>query len=654
MSDRTAPPPVAERLPSDSDSAHKPPSVAENDSMTAQRVDTPVGPQPPPDVADGADETLQNRPHDRRWTFRWPNSDRRESARSPKAHLFVTLCHWSMVFLLTCSMLSGMRMGWGFIESPLIGPTGFLSRIANAITPTGTMFGINLITFHIWSVFLMFAVTGVYLVYLFRSRASKRLQLTLKDLKNLTPAGIRVNGFWRYKQALWSANLLTYWLAFAILGVLLVTGFSLYRPDWELATVLGGHQAARYIHGLFAYLLIPYIVLHSVLQWCFGRFWTIFKAQFYRPHVMAGLVGVAVGVPVAWGLYAWDSMPMDTLTVKRIPSGVAVPVLDGKANDAAWNSAQAVIIHTTKGVNNPEEDVDVSVKAVYDGENVYFQYQWADPDVSYKRYPLIKTAEGWKMLQNAFEWADENEYYEDKLAMYITDVKNGACATTCHLGVGPDAEKGLKHGLHYTAGETGDVWHWKAIRTNPMGDLLGEPGYADDQHFHGADPIPAQITKRYTAGYYPDPNTGGGYKYNFDKIDPSKPISETFVRPLMLPPSDSIRPNSDPKTSDYGTQWWIHKSKGIKYSPELDTYPVGTLIPSMLIEPFQGDEADVRAKGDWQRGVWTLELKRVLDTKSKFDVAFSTERPVYISLGTFNRSQTRHSEHIKPVKVVLE
>jgi hypothetical protein len=259
------------------------------------------------------------------------------------------------------------------------------------------------------------------------------------------------------------------------------------------------------------------------------------------------------------------------------------------------------------------------------------------------------------VLQNAFEWADENEYYEDKLAMYITDVKNGACATTCHLGEGPDARKGLKHGLHYTEnGEVGDVWHWKAIRTNPMGDLLGEPGYADDQHFRPADPLPAQPKTRYTAGYYPDPNTGGGYKYNFEKIDPSKPLAETFVRPIMLPATETIRPNSDPKTSEYGAQWWIQKAKGIKYTPELDTYPVGSLIPNMLLEPFQGDEADVRAKGDWQKGMWTLEIRRVLDTKSKYDVAFSTERPVYISLGTFNRSQTRHSEHIKPVKVVLE
>jgi thiosulfate reductase cytochrome b subunit len=653
MSDRTAPPPGAELSPDVIDSAQNLTSSAEIDSNIVQRPEVPL---PPPVAVDEEDDALQDRPYDRRKTLRWPNTERREKARSPKAHLFVTLCHWSMVFLMTCSLLSGMRIGWGYIDSPLVGPHGWLSSMANAIAPIGTLLGIDLITFHVWSVFFMFAVTGVYLVYLFRSRASKRLQLTLKDLKNLTPRGIRVNGFFRYKQALWSANLLTYWLSFATFGVLLATGFALYRPDWELASLFGGHQTARYIHGLFAYLLIPYVVLHAVLQWCFGRFWTIFKAQIYRPHVMAGVVGVLVCVPVAVGLYYWDAFSVDTLTVKRIPVGTSAPVLDGKGTDAAWATAKSVVIHTTKGVNNPGDDVDVTVRAVHDGEHIYFQFQWADPDVSYKRYPLMKTAGGWKVLQNAFEWADENEYYEDKLAMYITDVKNGTCATTCHLGVGPDARKGLKHGVHYTAGEVGDVWHWKSVRTNPMGDLLGEPGWADDQHFRGPDPepLPGQGKGRYTAGYYPDPSTGGGYKYNFEKLDPSKPLKETYVRPVMLPPTDTTRPNIDPTTSDYGSQWWIQKAKGIKYSPELDTYPVGTLLPNIIIEPFQGDEADIRAKGDWQRGVWTLEMKRVLDTKSKFDVPFNFDRPVYISLGTFNRSQTRHSEHIRPVKVVLE
>ena len=76
---------------------------------------------------------------------------------------------------------------------------------------------------------------------------------------------------------------------------------------------------------------------------------------------------------------------------------------------------------------------------MHDGKHVYFQFRWKDPDASYKRFPLRKTVDGWEVLQTAFDAADENLYYEDKLSVYITDAANGNCANTCHLGVGPNA-----------------------------------------------------------------------------------------------------------------------------------------------------------------------------------------------------------------------
>jgi hypothetical protein len=314
-----------------------------------------------------------------------------------------------------------------------------------------------------------------------------------------------------------------------------------------------------------------------------------------------------------------------------------------------------VTVRTVKGVNNPGPHVDVTVKALHDGRQVYFQFQWADPDASYKRFPLLKTAQGWTVLQTAFEAADENAYYEDKLSMYITDVPNGSCATTCHMGVGPYSAKGEKHGLHYTRGEIGDVWHWKAVRSNPMAADRHEPGFLDDQHFRGPDPIPVDyLINRYTAGYHPDPGRGWGYQYNFLKVDPYKPLAQTTVTPMFLPPTNGLGPNPDPRTSDQGETWWIQRATAIPYTEAADTYPVGSLLPNMVLEPFKGDRADVRAKGAWKQGRWTLEARRALDSGSPYDVAFAPGKPVYITVATYNRTQTRHGEHIRPVRVVLE
>jgi hypothetical protein len=53
-------------------------------------------------------------------------------------------------------------------------------------------------------------------------------------------------------------------------------------------------------------------------------------------------------------------------------------------------------------------------------------------------------------------------------------------------------------------------------------------------------------------------------------------------------------------------------------------------------------------------GRWILEVRRVLDTKSQYDVPFIPGKPVFITVVPFNRTQTRHSEHIEPVRVLLQ
>jgi cytochrome b subunit of formate dehydrogenase len=584
----------------------------------------------------------------------YPGPERRRVPRTAKPHLFVTLCHWSMVLLLALNLLTGMRIGWGYLESPLGGNTGTWGAILGAIAPKGSFLGVNVITLHVTLAFLLLLVAGVYVIYLFRSHTRKRWQVTRKDLSNLY-TGLRTKNFWRSKPAMWCANVLVYWLSCLFIVVLVATGIALYRLDWGLSTLLGGYSEQRVVHALVAYLLLPYTLLHMLLEWGFGRFWTIFKAHLHAKHIQAGFFALAIVLPVIGGLYLGETLPT-TLPVKRLANPSQAPVLDGDPRDPIWNQVEAVTVRTVKGVNNPQDYVDIQVKAVYDGADIYFQLQWDDPDVSYKRFPLFKTEHGWKVLQTAFANADENVYYEDKLSMYITDVPNGSCAATCHLGVGPYSARNEKHGLHYTShGEIGDVWHWKSVRTNPMGELAGAPGYLDDQHFRPPEPVPADPSKdRYTGGYFPDPKSGGGYDYNFVKLDPGKALSATSVRPKMLPRTNTILPNPAPSTSEQGVTWWIHKSQGIPYTPEADTYPVGSLIPNILIEPFQGDRGDVRGQGAWQEGRWTVEVRRALNTRSQYDVAFVPGRPVYITIAAYNRTQTRHSEHIKPVRAVLQ
>lgn len=188
-----------------------------------------------------------------------------------------------------------------------------------------------------------------------------------------------------------------------------------------LRQLLGGYGLMRTLHGLAAYVFLPYIILHVTLQWWFGQFWSIFRIQWHRPHLKAGLIGLAVSLVVVGGVYGWNQR-LYTLTVPRITQASNTPLLDGKPHDAAWQHAQSVTVRTVKGINNPHDFVDVDIKALHDGERIYFRMQWDDPAVSSKRFPLLKTAEGWKVLQTAMKSSNEDVYYEDKLAVYITDI----------------------------------------------------------------------------------------------------------------------------------------------------------------------------------------------------------------------------------------
>lgn len=97
----------------------------------------------------------------------------------------------------------------------------------------------------------------------------------------------------------------------------------------------------------------------------------------------------------------------------------------------------------------------------------------------------------------------------------------------------------------------------------------------------------------------------------------------------------------------------MNKADTVPYSAELDTYPVGTVLPSVVLEaPFTGDRGDVAAVGTWKDGRWRLEARRKLDTHSAYDLPFETGLSVWVS--AFDHSQARHTRHTHPVRLVLD
>ncbi len=128
-----------------------------------------------------------------------------------------------------------------------------------------------------------------------------------------------------------------------------------------------------------------------------------------------------------------------------------------------------------------------------------------------------------------------------------------------------------------------DVWHWKAFRTNPQ-------GYATDKTHHYTLEKPARKAKSHTA-----------------KND----------RDIWI-----ARPE------DAGTSVEKKQPAPASFS--------GNRVPQYLLGKPSGSAADVRAKGKWSDGHWTLELSRRLNTRHDDDTPLDTTRSYKMAVAAFN------------------
>src|SRR5215475_5517840 len=207
---------------------------------------------------------------------------------------------------------------------------------------------------------------------------------------------------------------------------------------------------------------------------------------------------IAVGVVIGLTAGPLDAQTKNVLVAKKV---AAAPATDGTL-DAAWNGATPLTVKAIGGKNLPGGSSDISLRAVYTGDTIYFYMQYKDPTESVKRSPWVKQADGsWKQLKDpADKGGDNNTYYEDKMAMIWAinspSFEAKGCLAGCHTG------EGKPYGNKYLpAGEKADIWHWKSVRTGSIGQI-------DDQWLDGTT---YDKDKAPEAGRKSDPKTGGGY-----------------------------------------------------------------------------------------------------------------------------------------------
>lgn len=300
----------------------------------------------------------------------------------------------------------------------------------------------------------------------------------------------------------------------------------------------------------------------------------------------------------------------NVLVAKKVATG---PTLDGTAKDI-WNQATPFTFKVAGGRNLTGGSTEATLRALYTSDTVYFLLQYKDPTESVRRAPWQKQADGsWKKLTDpADKGGDDNVYYEDKFAI-LWNISSPAfeqrgCLSTCHPG------EGKPFGNKYTkdAGERLDMWHWKGVRTGPVGQI-------DDQW---VDNTRYDKDKAPEAGRKSDPKTSGGYADN-----------QT---------ADKTKPQFALKGNKPAPPYWIVDSE--KEAFDDSKYKAGDEVPGIIIAPFTGDRGDIAAKYSYKDGVRTVEFSRKLVTGSEFDVQFNDLKKEYaFGVAVFDNAQVRHA-----------
>lgn len=327
------------------------------------------------------------------------------------------------------------------------------------------------------------------------------------------------------------------------------------------------------------------------------------KTQALAAAAAVGCLSLTIGIVAQSQAQAPAGSAMSKVELVAVPASGKVN-LDGRIDE--WASAPEIKIALDGG--HITQAHELSVRAMYDAEHVYFLYRWNDPTESLHRKPWEKQADGsWKQLATVKN--DEQKWYEDKLAVFwainAPTFKDGGCAASCHVGVGKDRFGVMKA----PAGELFDVWHWKATRTNPVGQV--DDMYLDDTEYSEKTP---------EAGRKADPRTGGGYGDN---------VNQAKNGPGSGPADGKPAPH------------YLMKANATPFS---DVHKPGDRVAGIIIAAMEGDRGDVLVKGTHDGKGWTLEVQRKRMTPSKFDVQFDDLGKTYLfSPAIFDSVQVRHA-----------
>jgi hypothetical protein len=307
-------------------------------------------------------------------------------------------------------------------------------------------------------------------------------------------------------------------------------------------------------------------------------------------------IGFVLFLVLAFGVFFMLNSHEVTGAAKQSITAAKVKKAPAGLDDPVWQKAKAADVHFEGKEKFAGKKANVTTQAVYTDQEIYFLFSWKDADRSV-------TKGAWKF--DGQKWSHQ-EGNEDRISLLfeINRINNFAtkgCAVTCHVPEGATNAKNGKFGTT-SAAEKGDLWHWKAARSDPA-------GFADDTYL-------TKISEK-KGGRKSDAGKGG---------DTKNMTADKSMPKYMLGPGKKLVQNDILLVS---------------HAVEIKDYSVfkpGDTVTYRMPKMPEGSRADIKAQSRYANGSWTVMLYRKLDTGHDDDVAFNPRKKYNFALALFDNS----------------
>jgi hypothetical protein len=284
---------------------------------------------------------------------------------------------------------------------------------------------------------------------------------------------------------------------------------------------------------------------------------------------------------------------------KQTLTAAYVKEAPGPLDDPAWQKAKAVEIPFEGKEKFAGKKASVTTRALYTDDGIFLLFKWKDEAKSV-------TKDAWAFDGQKWEHRKGNE---DRIALLfevnrINNFATKGCAITCHGPPGAPTKQ-FKFATA-SAAEKGDLWHWKAARSDPY-------KHADDTWLTAAGEKTGRMS---------DAGSGGDVKNEVE--DKSKPR-------LMQDP------NKKPSAPGF---LLVEEAVEIK---DYSVFKPGDVITYQMPKKPEGSRADIKALSNHADGQWTLMLSRKLDTGNEDDVAFNVKKSYSFAMALFDDSGDENS-----------